>query len=52
VFAGIAGYVNGERLDATQLVGAAAIMAGIVVSEFWPRGPVPEEPPARDRLSP
>lgn len=52
VFAGIAGYVNGERLDATQLVGAVAIMAGIVVSEFWPRRPVPDEPPARDRLSP
>jgi len=45
VFAGIAGYVNGERLGAEQLVGAAAILAGIVVSEFWPRRPVVPEPP-------
>jgi drug/metabolite transporter (DMT)-like permease len=52
VFAGIAGYVNGERLDATQLTGAVAIMAGIAVSEFWPRRPVPEDPPPRDRLTP
>jgi drug/metabolite transporter (DMT)-like permease len=52
VFAGIAGYVNGERLDATQLAGAVAIMTGIVVSEFWPRRPVPEEPPARGSVQP
>jgi drug/metabolite transporter (DMT)-like permease len=52
VFAGIAGYVNGERLDAVQLAGAAAIMAGIVVSEFWPRRPVPDGSPPRDRLAP
>jgi drug/metabolite transporter (DMT)-like permease len=52
VFAGIAGYVNGERLDTVQLAGAAAIMAGIVVSEFWPRRPVPDGPPTRDSLTP
>lgn len=45
VFAGIAGYVNGERLSAGQLAGAAAILVGIVVSEFWPRRPVVPEPP-------
>jgi drug/metabolite transporter (DMT)-like permease len=37
VFAGIAGYVNGERLGVDQLLGAAAILAGILVAEFWPR---------------
>jgi drug/metabolite transporter (DMT)-like permease len=51
VFAGIAGYVNGERLGAEQLAGAAAIMAGIVVSEFWPRRPVPPDESAHDRLA-
>ena len=38
VFAAIASYVNGERLDATQLVGAAVILVGIAVSELTPRG--------------
>jgi drug/metabolite transporter (DMT)-like permease len=52
VFAGIAGYVNGERLGADQLAGAVAIMAGILVSEFWPRRPVPEHLPSRDNLTP
>jgi drug/metabolite transporter (DMT)-like permease len=47
VFAGIAGYVSGERLGAGRLVGAAAILAGIAVSEFWPRRSVPEGPPTR-----
>jgi drug/metabolite transporter (DMT)-like permease len=51
VFAGIAGYVNGERLGAEQLAGAAAIMAGILVSEFWPRRPVPPDGSAHDRLT-
>ncbi|MFI5053819.1 MAG: DMT family transporter [Acidimicrobiia bacterium] len=37
VFAGIAGYVNGERLGPARLAGAAIILAGIGVSEFWPR---------------
>ena len=36
VFAGIAGYVNGERLGAVELVGAAVILAGIAVSELGP----------------
>ncbi len=52
VFAGIAGYVNGERLGAGQLAGAVAILAGIVISEFWPRRPVPPDPSARDSLTP
>jgi drug/metabolite transporter (DMT)-like permease len=50
VFAGIAGYVNGERLGAGRLAGAVAIMAGIAVSEFWPRRSVPPDESARDRL--
>jgi drug/metabolite transporter (DMT)-like permease len=51
VFAGIAGYVNGERLGAGRLIGAVAIMAGIVVAEFWPRRSVPPDESARDRLT-
>jgi drug/metabolite transporter (DMT)-like permease len=51
VFAGIAGYVNGERLGLERLAGAIAILAGIVVSEFWPRRPVPPDPSTRDRLT-
>ena len=51
VFAGIAGYANGERLGVDRLVGAVAIMAGIVVSEFWPRRPVPPDDATRDRLT-
>ena len=34
VFAGIAGFVNGERLDALQVAGAAIILVGIAVSEL------------------
>ncbi len=37
VFAGIAGFVNGERLGLTRLIGALVILLGIAVSEFWPR---------------
>ena len=37
VFAGLAGYVNGERLGAGRLVGGVAILVGIAVSELWPR---------------
>lgn len=51
VFAGIAGYANGERLGATRLAGAVAILGGIVISEFWPRRPVPPEEPTHDRLT-
>jgi drug/metabolite transporter (DMT)-like permease len=47
VFAGVAGYVNGERLGVEQLAGAMAILAGIVVSEFWPRRPAAADPPRR-----
>ena len=36
VFAGIAGYVNGERLGAVELVGALVILAGIGISELVP----------------
>ena len=45
VFAGIAGYVNGERLSTGQLAGAAAILTGILISEFWPGRPVVPDPP-------
>jgi drug/metabolite transporter (DMT)-like permease len=51
VFAGIAGYVNGERLGTTRLLGAAAILAGICVSEFWPRRSVPPASSARGSVT-
>jgi drug/metabolite transporter (DMT)-like permease len=38
VFAAIASYLDGERLDAAQLVGAAVILAGIAISVLAPRG--------------
>lgn len=50
VFAGIAGYVNGERLGTARLVGAVTIMAGIGISEFWPRRPLPDPGGTRDTL--
>jgi len=50
VFAGIAGYVNGERLGVTRLVGGAAILVGILVSELWPSGPVPSGGGGRDSV--
>jgi drug/metabolite transporter (DMT)-like permease len=34
VFAGVASWMTGERLDATQLAGAAVILAGIAISEL------------------
>jgi drug/metabolite transporter (DMT)-like permease len=34
VFAGIAGYLNGERLGALRIAGAAVILVGIAVSEI------------------
>jgi drug/metabolite transporter (DMT)-like permease len=34
VFAGVAGYLTGERLGAVRLAGAAIILVGIAVSEF------------------
>jgi drug/metabolite transporter (DMT)-like permease len=52
VFAGIAGYVDGERLGAGRLVGGVAILLGIGVSEFWPRRPVPPDPADRDKVQP
>src|SRR5262249_38388197 len=33
VFAGIASWIDGERLSTSQLVGAVVILVGIVVSE-------------------
>jgi drug/metabolite transporter (DMT)-like permease len=52
VFAGIAGYVDGERLGAARLVGGLAILLGIGVSEFWPRRPVPPDHADRDNVQP
>ena len=44
VFAAIAGYVDGERLDALQLCGAAVILVGIAISELGPgRSAIVEE---------
>jgi len=37
VFAGIAGYVDGERLGVLRVTGAVVILVGIAVSELWPR---------------
>ena len=34
VFAGIAGYITGERLGALRIAGAAVILVGIAVSEI------------------
>ncbi len=50
VFAGIAGYVDGERLGAARLVGAVTILAGIGISEFWPRRPLPHPAGVRHNL--
>ena len=50
VFAGIAGYVNGERLGAGRLAGGVAILAGIAVSELWPRRPVPPDSADHDKV--
>ena len=50
VFAGIAGYLNGERLGATRLLWGVAILVGIAVSELWPRGPVPSGGGDRDSV--
>jgi drug/metabolite transporter (DMT)-like permease len=36
VFAAIAGYIDGDRLDALQLLGAVVILAGIAVAEVGP----------------
>jgi drug/metabolite transporter (DMT)-like permease len=36
VFAGIAGYVNGERLGTVELIGAAVILGGIAMAELGP----------------
>ncbi len=52
VFAGIAGYVDGERLGPGRLAGGAAILLGIVVSEFWPRGAVPADGAGGDKVLP
>jgi len=49
VFAGVAGYVSGERLGAVRLAGAAVILAGIAVAELAgrrvPTGPELEPRP-------
>jgi drug/metabolite transporter (DMT)-like permease len=50
VVAGIAGYVNGERLGAGRLAGGVAILAGIAVSELWPRRPVPPDSADHDKV--
>jgi drug/metabolite transporter (DMT)-like permease len=37
VFAGLAGYVDGERLGAVEIVGALVILAAIAIAELGPR---------------
>jgi drug/metabolite transporter (DMT)-like permease len=36
VFAAVAGFVEGERLDAVEITGALIILSGIVLAEFGP----------------
>lgn len=40
VFAGLAGFIDGERLGAVELIGAAVILGAILVAELGPREPV------------
>ena len=40
VFAGLAGFVDGERLGTVELLGAAVILGAILVAELGPRQPV------------
>jgi drug/metabolite transporter (DMT)-like permease len=37
VFAGLAAYIDGDRLSAVQLTGAVVILAGIAIAELMPR---------------
>jgi drug/metabolite transporter (DMT)-like permease len=46
VFAGIAGYVAGERLGAVKLTGAAIILVGIAIAEVVPGRADDERAPA------
>jgi drug/metabolite transporter (DMT)-like permease len=48
VFAGVAGYVNGERLGLERVAGGVIILVGIGVSELWPRRALTPEVMARD----
>jgi drug/metabolite transporter (DMT)-like permease len=52
VFAGIAGYVNGERLGPGRLAGAVVILSGIAVSEFWPRSALTDGVSSHDNRLP
>lgn len=44
VFAGVAGYVSGERLGAVELLGAGVILAGIALAELGSHRPAPARP--------
>jgi drug/metabolite transporter (DMT)-like permease len=51
VFAGLAAYIDGDRLGVVQLLGAVVILAGIAISELTPRpedvrGAVPVREPS------
>jgi drug/metabolite transporter (DMT)-like permease len=37
VFAGLAGYVDGERLGTVEIFGAVVILAAIAIAELGPR---------------
>lgn len=45
VFAGIAGYVNGERLTVLEVTGAVVILAGIALAELAGTGPARRDHP-------
>ncbi len=45
VFAGVAGYLAGERLGAVKLAGAAVILVGIAIAEVAPLRPGEKEAP-------
>ena len=36
VFAGLAGYIDGERLGAVELIGAVVILGAILIAELGP----------------
>lgn len=46
VWAGLIGRVAGDRLPGFAVLGGALIVAGVVVSEWKPRGPEQDSPPA------
>ena len=50
VFAGLAGYVDGERLGAVELVGGVVILAGIAIVRAGPRTSGADRAADRDKV--